>query len=190
MRCISCEQISIEIICKKCQSSLLKPVFNKREIEKGLFVYSFYSYDDIKELLNSKYEFYGDRVFRLLAELSFKSFAANFELNEKVYAICVDDHTEHHFSQTALLAKSLQSSTIKPVYNTLKASNRIKYAGRDLEFRKKNPRKFIYSGERNLKVILVDDLSTSGLTIIEAKKKLLEYNCEVLFALTLADAKF
>ncbi|MEA3354457.1 MAG: ComF family protein [Campylobacterota bacterium] len=190
MRCISCEDISLEIICKKCQENLLVSSFNKREISKDFFVFSFYRYEDIKELLNSKYEFFGDRVFNILAQLSFKIFADNFNVDETVYAIPIDDHTRHQFSQTAILARSLNSRGIKPVYNSLKASNIVKYAGCDLEYRKKNPRDFKYRGKRNLKVILVDDLVTSGLTIIEAKKKLQEYNCEVLFALTLADVKF
>jgi competence protein ComFC len=38
-------------------------------------------------------------------------------------------------------------------------------------------------------VILIDDIVTTGTTILEAKKCLEENNCEVLFALTLTDAK-
>lgn len=104
-------------------------------------------------------------------------------------AIPIDDHTRHNFSQSAILAKHLKSQYIKPQYATLKASSIIKYAGKDLKFRKEHKRDFIYSGKENLKVILVDDLITSGLTILEAKDILEENNCEVLFALTLADAK-
>lgn len=190
MRCLSCEKLSFFSICKICQKNLLEPTFNKRELEKGFFVYSFYPYDDIKELLNTKYEFYGDRVFNILADLAFKKFAHNFKYDEMITAVPIDDHTRHEFSQTALLAKSLKSKYIKPEFNTLKASNIIKYAGKDLKFRKKNPRKFKYKGEENLKVILIDDLITTGTTILEAKTLLEKYNCEVLFALTLSDAKF
>ncbi len=190
MRCLSCERLSFSAVCKSCRKNLLEPTFNKRELEKGFFVYSFYSYEDIKELLNTKYEFYGDRVFTILAGLAFKKFAQNFKYGEMITAIAVDDHTRHEFSQTALLAKALSSRYIRPRFNTLKASKIIKYAGKDLEFRKKNPRGFKYKGEENLKVILVDDLVTTGTTILEAKKVLEKHNCEVLFALTLSDAKF
>ena len=48
---------------------------------------------------------------------------------------------------------------------------------------------FTYKGEKNLEVILIDDIITSGSTILEAKKALEKNGCKVLFALTLSDAK-
>lgn len=188
MRCLSCESLSFSLICKKCQKIYLKPAFFKRELEKDFFVYSFYEYEQIKELLNSKYYFYGDKIFRILSKLSFKTFANNFNY-ENTKAIPIDDHTRHYFSQSAILAKGLQSRNIKPIYSTLKAKNIVKYAGRDLEFRKNNPRNFKYNGKRNLQIILVDDIVTTGITILEAKKVLEDNDCKVLFALTLSDAK-
>ncbi|MEA2049357.1 MAG: ComF family protein [Campylobacterota bacterium] len=189
MRCISCENLSINIICKTCQNNFLLPIFHTRELKKDFFVYSFYNYEEIQNFLNTKYQFYGDRVFNILAKLSFNKFAQNFLFDQKIYAIPIDDHTRHEFSQTAILAKHLKSHNITPIYNTLKATNIIKYAGKDLEFRKKNRRDFIYTGEKNLQVILVDDLVTTGLTILEAKDILEKNGCTVLFALTLSDAK-
>ncbi len=190
MRCISCENLSWKIICKTCQKNLLTPSFNKRELEKDFFVYSFYGYEEVKKLLNTKYEFYGDKIFNILGKLAFKKFALNFEFDKLLTAIPIDDHTRHQFSQSAILTKHLKSKYIKPKYTTLKATNIIKYAGKDLKFRQKNKRKFKYSGKSNLKIILVDDLVTSGLTILEAKKVLEKNGCEVIFALTLSDAKF
>lgn len=189
MRCFSCQSLSWRAICKDCQKSFLNPSFYKRELKKDFFVYSFYHFDEIQELLKSKYHFYGDRIFHLLAKNSFSKFANNFEYPTKVVVIPIDDHTLHQFSQTAILAKSLQTQIIHPIYNTLKATNRVKYAGKDLEFRKKNKRNFLYKGEKNLQVILVDDLVTTGLTILEAKECLENHGCEVLFALTLSDAQ-
>jgi competence protein ComFC len=87
------------------------------------------------------------------------------------------------------LNKHLSSLQIKPLYNVLKATNIVKYAGKDLKFRQNNKRDFKYTGLKNIKIILVDDLITTGLTILEAKKCLERYGCEVLFALTLSDAK-
>jgi competence protein ComFC len=189
MRCISCENLSWHIICKSCQVNFFTPNFYKRELEKDFFVYSFYQYEDIKKFINSKYQFYGDKIFNILANLSFKKFALNFQFTESVFAICIDDHTRHDFSQSAILAKHLKSKFIVPKYSTLKATNIVKYAGKDLEFRQKNKRKFKYTGKSNLKVILVDDLVTTGITILEAKEILEQNGCEVLFALTLSDAK-
>jgi competence protein ComFC len=189
LRCISCEEFSLEIICKDCQKNLLVPNLHKREVEKEFFVYSFYGYEDIKDLINSKYKFYGDKIYKIIAQLCFKKFAQNFNFDEKIFAIPIDDHTRHDFSQTALLANILKSKYITPIYNTLYAKNIIKYAGKDLSYRQKHKRDFQYKGKKGLKVILIDDLITTGLTMLEAKQKLQEYNCEVIFGLTLCDAK-
>lgn len=189
MRCLICESISFKIICSSCQNRLLQLSFNKREVEKNFYNYSFYSFKELEDLILSKYYFYGDRVFNILAKLSFYKFASNFTFSEKVYAIGIDDHTRHNFSHTALLAKSLKSEFIEPRFDVLKATNIVKYAGKDLSFREKNPRKFKINSFRDKKVILVDDLITTGLTILEARRALKRVNCEVLFSLTLADAK-
>lgn len=189
MKCITCESLSLQIICKKCQTNLLEPSFHKRELEKDFYNYSFYALSDIEDLIKSKYYFHGDRVFNILAKLSFAKFSKNFNLNDEIIAIAIDDHTRHEFSHTAILAKHLNSDIISPKFNCLKATNIVKYAGKDLEFRKNNPRKFKVSNMRNKTLILCDDLITTGTTILEAKKALEKQNNKVLFSLTLADAK-
>jgi competence protein ComFC len=186
MRCNICENFSFSIICKKCQTNLLKPNFYKKELEKDFFVYSFYNYDEIKNLLNSKYYIFGDRIFNIIAKNSLKIFAKNFNYNEKIFIIPIDDHTRHHFSHTAILATALKTKNLIPIFNSLKAKNIVKYAGKSLEFRQKNKRNFLYSGKKNIKVIIVDDTITTGETILEAKKILEQNGCEVIFAITLA----
>jgi len=189
MKCLSCENLSFQIICKTCQKNLLEPSFHKRELEKDFFNYSFYTLSELEDLISSKYYFHGDRVFNILAKLSFAKFGQNFNFPNQVLAIPIDDHTRHDFSHTAILAKHLKSEFITPKYNILKASNIVKYAGKDLEFRKNNPRKFKVSNIKNQTLILCDDLITTGTTILEAKKALEKQNNKVLFSLTLADAK-
>ena len=188
MRCLSCESLSFKAICKKCQTNLLEPSLYKRELEDDFVVYSFYKIEEIKELVNAKYYFYGDRVFKILGKLAFKKFALNFEYPYTITAIPIDDRIKENFSHTAILTHALQSKKIKPQYNTLHAKNNIKYAGKPLEFRKTNKRDFIYSGKNNLEVILIDDIITSGCTILEAKEVLEKNGCTVLFALALSDA--
>ncbi|MDC0933541.1 phosphoribosyltransferase family protein [Arcobacteraceae bacterium] len=188
MRCLSCQSLSFKIICTQCQDELLKPSFYKRELSKDFFVYSFYKYAEVNELLNTKYEFYGDRVYNILASLSFAEFAKNFQYENSITAIAIDDHTRHDFSHTAILTRHLKSTYIIPKYDLLKVQNQIKYAGKNLEFRKKNKRNFIYKGEKHCQVILVDDIITTGSTLLEAKEILEKNNCEVLFALSISDA--
>lgn len=189
MKCITCENLSIQIICKTCQINLLSPSFHKRELQKDFYNYSFYSLSDIEDLIKSKYYFHGDRVFNILAKLSFAKFSQNFNIKDDIIAIAIDDHTRHDFSHTAILTKHLKSNIITPKFNCLKATKIVKYAGKDLEFRKKNPRKFKVSNLQNKTLIICDDLITTGSTILEAKKALEKQNNKVLFSLTLADAK-
>jgi len=189
MRCISCQSLSYKIICDDCQDRFLQPSFYKREIQKDFFVYSFYKFDDIKDLINTKYHFFGDRVFKILASLTFKKFGLTFNYSDQIYAIPIDDHTRHQFSHTAILAKSLKSQYITPLYDCIKATNIVKYAGKDLKFREQNPRKFIYKGPSNIQTIVVDDLVTTGTTINEAKIILNKNSVEVLFGLAISDAQ-
>ena len=188
MRCLSCENYSFSIICKLCQEKFLTPSFHKRKIEKDFFNYSFYSFSEIEGFITAKYYFHGDRIFNILASLSFKKFAQNFKFDNLIYSIGIDEHTRHQFSQTAILSKHLKSKYIKPLYGKCTATNIVKYAGKNLDFRKKNKRKFKVDIS-NKTVILVDDLITTGTTILEAKKALEAKNNQVLFSLTLADAK-
>ena len=189
MRCLSCEKLSFLIICKGCQNNFLSSSLNKREIDKDFYVYSFYDFNEVKELINSKYYFYGDRVINILASLSFKIFSQNLNLDFPITVIPIDDHTRHNFSHSAILARHMKNNKLNVVYNTLKAKNKIKYAGKSLFYRKHNKRDFMYTGKKDLNVILVDDLLTSGSTILEAKRILEKNNCTVLFSLTLSDAK-
>ena len=82
---------------------------------------------------------------------------------------------------------------LRPSYGTLIASNPISYAGKSLEFRQNNPRNFVYKPKihkPDMGVILFDDIITSGLTLTQAYECLNAHNVRVLFAITLADAKF
>ena len=107
MLCITCKNLSLQIICKDCQKNLLSPSFHKREIEEGFFNYSFYTLSELEDLISSKYYFHGDRVFNILAKLSFAKFAQNFTFTNQVLAIPIDDHARHDFSHTAILARTM-----------------------------------------------------------------------------------
>ncbi|WP_456479302.1 ComF family protein [Nautilia sp.] len=109
------------------------------------------------------------------------------EIKEKLYIIPIDDKTDKGYSHTAILAHSMETKYLKPLYNSLLAANEVKYAGKPLEFRLKNPRNFIYTGVKSTDVILVDDISTSGLTLQEAKECLSSNGVNVAFSVVLAN---
>jgi competence protein ComFC len=186
MKCLSCQNFSLTLICKKCQDHLLQPRLYKRELEKDFFVYSFYRYDEIQDLINLKYEPVGNEIFKLLSRLSLHRFLKNLDFQDKLYLIPVDDRVKENFSHTAVLAHYAKSDNSLPLYGALRAKNNIKYAGKNLEFRQKHKRDFSCTVS-NLDIVLIDDLVTTGTTLLEAKKVCEKYSNHVVFGLVLCD---
>ena len=189
MYCLVCGELSFFHICKNCRSSFLTPKITKRVLQDGFEVISFYKYSDIKDLLHTKHKFIGSFVYNILAKESFLKFATNFKLDSMVFSLSCDDDISSGYSHNAILNKYLKSSFITPVHSVLRATNSVKYSGKSLQFRQNNPRNFIYKFKPDIDAILVDDIITTGTTINEAKETLKKYNVNVLFALTLADAR-
>ncbi|HEB7569849.1 TPA: ComF family protein, partial [Campylobacter coli] len=67
--------------------------------------------------------------------------------------------------------------------------NHLKYSGKSLKFRQDNKRNFKLLKKINNPVILVDDIVSSGSSLLEAKQFLEKNKISVLFAVVLADAK-
>jgi len=93
------------------------------------------------------------------------------------------------YSHVALLTSEMRHQGVKIQHAKLMAKNRINYSGQSLQFRLENPREFVYTGLKDIEVILIDDIVTTGTTLKEAKKVLEKSGVEVLFALTLADVE-
>lgn len=178
-KCVLCGIFSFSPVCEKCQRDFLKP-----SIEYKDEIVSFYRFDDIKELLHYKYEKFGSRIFWIMAKNSLKIFARNYF--EKAFLIPVDDNPEKGYSHTAILAKSMQTKYLKPLFSSLRVSNSFKYASKSLKERLSNPRNFVYKGAGDIDVILIDDVTTTSLTLKEAKQTLKKHNVNVLFSVVLA----
>lgn len=189
MKCSVCSNWSFYIICKTCQKNLLTPYLKQRKLSEDFNVYSFYSFEEIEDLVASKYQDFGDRVYNILAQNSFARFAKEFHFEHPVIALSIDDHVRNDFSHTAILTRHLQSKTITPCFNQLHSKSKVKYAGKDLDYRKKNPRAFHLKNIKNQYIILIDDVVTTGTTLKEAKKLCEKKGNTVLFALTLANAR-
>lgn len=190
MRCLACHRLSWSTFCQSCQQRLLKPTITKRTIN-SLEVYSFFKYHDIEDLLLSKHTKQGFIVYRALAKLSFGLFIKNFikHNKDKIYILGIDENVKYGYSHVAVLTHEMRYKNVKILHSKLMAKNPIKYAGKSLQFRLENPREFYYLGEKDIEVILVDDIITTGTTINEAKRVLEKNSVKTLFVLTLADVK-
>ena len=184
---MTCETFSLAHICSACQTTFLTPSIYKRKLSNGVEVFSFYKYDDIKQLLFTKHTDLGFYVYDILAALSFKKFAQEFDFDATVVSIPVDDNVKSGYSHTAVLNRRLKSKNVKPLYNKLRAKNEISYSGKSKEFRLMNAREFELKEFEQKNVILVDDVVTTGATLSEASNLLLSQKKEVLFCLTLTD---
>ncbi len=192
MRCINCQNLSFEVICKNCQNRLLKESIKKRVVD-GLEVVSLFGYSEIEPLILTKYEAIGFRVYKYFSKRHLKPFIESFLANYKrdIFIIGVDEVVRGvGYSHIAVLTYFLKTKYSKPLLGALIAKNRVSYAKKSKEFRLNNPRDFVYKGKSKIKAILIDDVITTGTTIKEAKEVLEKSEVELLFALTLADARY
>ena len=181
-KCVLCEEYSGEIICKKCQKDYLSPKFYKND---GII--SFYDYETIEGLIKYKYHKFGHRIFHILSKIALKPFEKT--INEKFYLIPVDDNFDKGFSHTAVMAQNMRTDFLKPLFNSLRATSDVKYAGQSLEFRLQNPRNFLYTGPGGIDVILIDDITTTGLTLKEAKETLQKQGVNVALCVVFANLR-
>ncbi|MCR4942561.1 MAG: ComF family protein [Campylobacter sp.] len=189
MRCINCEAFSFGFLCKQCKEILSQTRLNLRQIG-DLKVYYFYEYSEIKPIIHSKHKFHGTFTIKSIANISFKKFAKDFKFDEILNAVPIDDKNTNGFSHTAILARALKSEFIRPIFGVLRAKSDLSYSGQSLKFRQTHPRKFEILKKPKYPIILVDDIITTGTTLLEAKKCFQEAGYEVAFALVLADARY
>lgn len=190
MRCFSCHKLSLKPLCNECQRGLFLPTIKKRFVG-SLEVVSFYSYSTIESLLLQKHKPEGHRIFNYLAETTMQPFIKNFLLvdSNTVSIIGVDERVDSGYSHVACLTHKMKTKNSIILHASLLSQNRVKYAGKTLQYRLDNPRDFFYKGPSNIDAILVDDIVTTGSTLQEAKSLLSKQGVNTLFALTLADAK-
>jgi len=156
-----------------------------------LDVIYFYKYSHLETLLHSKHKPQGHRIYKALAKMTFKPFIQEFlEADDReVYIVGVDEYVKNGYAHVGVLTHQMKTRYSIPQHASLIAQNRVSYAGKNLQFRLDNPRNFLYSGKKDVDVILVDDIITTGITLQEAQKVLIGSGVNVLFALVLADAQ-
>lgn len=190
MRCYSCSQLSLNIICKRCQENLFVPTIGTRKVGT-LDVISFYKYASLEALLHTKHKPEGYRIYKALAKITMKPFIEEFvESDDRaVNIIGIDEVVTSGYAHVAVLTRAMKTKHSIPLHGALMAQNRVNYSGKSLQFRLENPRNFRYKGKSDIDVVLVDDIITTGITLQEAQNVLLSHGVNVLFALTLADVQ-
>jgi len=190
MRCLSCHRFSWRVICSDCHTRLFVPTTTKRKVGT-LEVVSLFKYKNIEPFLLTKHTPAGYRLYRYFSKQFFKPLLDDFALHidTPVTLIAIDEQVQSGYSHTALLSHYAKSPKIALSHATLLAQNSVSYAGKSLQYRLNNPRDFRYTGEAGIEVILIDDIITTGVTLQEAQQELERHGVEVLFALTLADAR-
>jgi competence protein ComFC len=190
MRCYSCAKLSFSIICKKCKEQLFVPHISTRKIGT-LDVISFYNYATLEPLLLTKHKPEGYRIYTALAKMTLKPFIHEYIEHDdgEVYIVGIDENVKSGYSHVACLTHAVKTKHTIPQHSSLMARNRVNYSGKALQFRLDNPRDFIYTGKKGVDVILVDDIITTGITLQEAQKVLMQQEVNVLFALTLANVE-
>ena len=190
MRCYSCSKLSFKIICKTCISQLFTSNMSTRKVGT-LDVISFFKYSSLETLLHSKHKPEGYRIYKALAQMTMKPFIEEFVESDdrEVYIVGIDEYVKSGYAHVALLSRAMKTKTSSPLHSSLMARNRVNYSGKSLQFRLENPRDFVYKGKADIDVILVDDIITTGITLQEAQKVLMDHGVNVLFALTLADVE-
>jgi competence protein ComFC len=154
-------------------------------------VISLFKYKNIEPFLLTKHTPVGYRLYRYFSKQFVKPFLDNFatHIDTPVTLMAIDEQVQSGYSHTALLSHYAKSPKIALAHATLLAQNSVSYAGKSLEYRLNNPRDFRYTGKAGIEVILIDDIITTGVTLQEAQQELQRHGVEVLFALTLADAR-
>ncbi len=190
MRCLSCQRISLRVICRECHETLLRPTVSTRKVG-SMDVISLFRYRTIAPFLQSKHTPAGYRIYRYFAREHLRPFLQAFAegLERPAYLIGIDERPRGGYSHTAVLTHYSSVPSLRPLHSSLLAENRVEYGGQPLSYRLQNPRDFHYSGPGKIEAILVDDIVTTGTTLGEAHGILLRAGVEVLFALTLADAQ-
>ncbi len=190
MRCFSCSKLSLKIICKICEEQLFVPTVSTRTVGT-LDVISFFKYSTLESLLLTKHKPEGYRIYKALAKMTMKPFIEEFvESDDRdVYIVGIDEHVKSGYAHVALLTRAMKAKHSIPQHSALMAKNRVNYSGKSLQYRLEHPRGFTYTGKSDIDVILVDDIITTGITLQEAQKLLMENGVNVLFALTLADVE-
>lgn len=194
MKCLMCEKWSYQILCARCLSALpLTPRY--RILLDSIKVYSFYRYEDVAFLMQSKYHLVGSRILKLLSFKAARHFFTQVDVSAFAHfplsLVGLDDYPYGAYSHVGVIASIFARNSrggLRAYFGALKAHNNVKYAGTKLAFRQNNPKDFrLIRKIHNPTIVLIDDIITTGSSFMEAIRVLEGF--QVLFCLALCDAR-
>lgn len=199
MYCVTCQKLSFHILCKNCLQNLWY-IESKRELNNGLKVFSSYALSELKELVYSKNNVIGSRILGRLGSFGVAKFfntnpSLTFEKKDSIKktcaVVCVRNKLIGAYSHSAILARCFKKFGFKIFYNALIAQNEITFTHLSREQRLSSSRDFHFKlSEKFEFIILVDDIITTGETLLQASETIKKHSKIPLFAWTLCDSRF
>ncbi|WP_104750449.1 ComF family protein [Helicobacter cynogastricus] len=190
MRCLLCERwiAPFTLVCARCDRHL-EPQMMVRTLA-DVPIYGFYIYDEIEILLKSKYYDIGSRLLNILARKVGQVFKEekrySWQFPASLQGIAIDDRVKKAYAHSAvILRRFCQENKWPALYNQLRATRNITYAGKSHDFRQSHPKDFIFKGKMG-DYFLVDDILTTGSTMQQAIKTLKKAGARVHFGVVLA----
>ncbi|WP_331775348.1 phosphoribosyltransferase [Sulfurospirillum sp. 1612] len=150
-------------------------------------MYSFYKYSELCKLLHTKHTYIGAKIFAYLSHHAILPFLKEANLRD-VVLLPIDDHVRGGYSHTAVMAHELKT-VLPTIYGSIRAQNPIRYSGQKLKVRQAQKRDFKIKCKAGISAILIDDVVTTGNTLMEAQATCQKNDIMIAFAITLADAR-
>lgn len=214
MYCAMCGKLSWHIICESCLRNL-SFVDSKRVLSNGLKVFSSFALSELQTLLVSKNSVIGSRIFKRLGQYALSQFFASYpELaapnlastsdshdldsrnldslsKQDIAALSIRNKSVGAYSHSAILAQCFRSYGFTPLHNALIIGNNSRFAHLNKAQRQEIGRNFSFQiHKKYCGVILVDDIVTTGQTLLEASQAVIANECVPLFAWTLCDSLY
>lgn len=185
-RCITCDAEDFVGICPCCKSKI-----KRVENQDNILSYGYYGGVLKALILAFKY----DKNFtagNVISELLLNLINENSMEFDAIYYVPMSKSSvkKRGFNQCEIIAKKLSKSLNIPVSNSLiKIKNTKEQKSLSKEERYKNIKGAFKIRENNIKnkrILLIDDVVTTGATLLECKKILENFNVEEITVLTIA----
>lgn len=198
--CPGCGEIisSDKKFCNDCKAELsfIKVKQYKNKDNRFNSLISVFYYKDTAKRMISRYKFYGKKnIHKIMSEYMIREFEENYSSIDFDYITYVPmsatEYKERGFNQTKLLAKDISRKTKIKCRKLLKKTRKTKHQmSLKAKERATNLKDCFKPTEeiKGKKVLLVDDIKTTGTTLNECSKALRQAGAREIYCITFAIA--